>query len=602
MDPGGPPRRAPFYAGGPAAHGGQAPSSSSPRPPQPQQQQQGHAIQPVPLGQASPPWARDLGSGALPTGFGPPVQGPIPQFGWQQQHAIQPVRLPHPSELPAGFGSPVPGPIAPLHPQFGWQQQQGHGIQPVRLPQPSELPVGFGSPVPGPIPPLHPQFGSQQHPYGRWSGGYLSTVDASTAAHGRREYPYHSPLGPTVSGPTSNTSQYLDAMVAQQMSAAPSGPQQQQQIGPRFVPQPLQPPPIHQDRRIVEVKSAFVRSPLTALKQLVMSGDREYLAILVHQLNAGDDEMRRMVLHGFKLYAHVIMGNRQGHAVFEALLLSVQAVVGNRQYEELKIIVEAAVKPKLVSRRSNNGLNSLKLLITAVASHPGLSTRLVNCILRDQVMDGLVGDEVTARCFIEMDYEVTKSLIRHAMVTIDRKLDSRSGSACLATCFRYATGDELPVFQDTIVQHAVAIARGQYSSTCLVPHLLELGSTEFRRRLLSRLMEHVVDLSGDTYGRFALRSCFMREENELQPVVLEACAELTPGDLQKLVMQFLPLHGVLQRGNTDFPATARALALKIQALPPQDSDMRWEQDELKLLMSVVTSVLADKQLAKLEDD
>uniref|UniRef100_A0A8I6Y3E6 PUM-HD domain-containing protein n=1 Tax=Hordeum vulgare subsp. vulgare TaxID=112509 RepID=A0A8I6Y3E6_HORVV len=543
MDPGGPPRRAPFYAGGPAAHGGQAPSLSSPRPPPPPPQQQGYAIQPVPLRQASPPWAWDLGAGALPTGFGPPVQGPIPQFGWQQQHAIQPVRLPQPSELPAGFGSPVPGPIAPLHPQFGWwQQQQGHGIQPVQLPQPSELPVGFGSPVPGPIPPLHPQFGSQQHPYGRWSGGYLSTVDASTAAHGRREYPYHSPPGPTVWGPTSNTSQYLDAMVAQQMSAAPSGAQQQQQIGPR------------------------------------------------------------MVLHGFKFYAHVIMGNRQGHAVFEALLLSVQAVVGNRQYEELKIIVEAAVKPKLVSRRSNNGLNSLKLLITAVASHPGLSTRLVNCILRDQVMDGLVGDEVTARCFIEMDYEVTKSLIRHAMATIDRKLDSRSGSACLAICFRYATGDELPVFQDTIVQHAVAIARGQYSSTCLVPHLLELGSTEFRRRLLSRLMEHVVDLSGDTYGRFALRSCFMREENELQPVVLEACAELTPGDLQKLVMQFLPLHGVLQRGNTDFPATARALALKIQALPLQDSDMRWEQDELKLLMSVVTSVLADKQLAKLEDD
>ncbi|KAI4993020.1 hypothetical protein ZWY2020_007333 [Hordeum vulgare] len=408
-------------------------------------------------------------------------------------------------------------------------------------------------------------------------------------------YPYHSPLGPTVWGATSNTSHYRDAVVAQQMSAASSG-SQQPQIGPRFVPQPLQPPPIRQDCRLVEVRSEFLRSPITRLKQLVMSPDPDYL-ILLNQLNVGDVEMRRTVLYGFKHCAHEIMGNRQGHAVFGALLRSVRAVLGKKQHEELKIIVEAAVKPKLVSR-SNGGVTSLKLLITAVASHPDLSTRLVNCFLRDHVMDGLGGEEVIAHCFIKMDYEVTKSLIRHAMVTIDRKLHSPFGSACLGTCFRYAIGDELRVFQDTIVRHAVAIAMGRHS-TILVPHLLEqCGSIEFRRRLLSRLMEHVVDLSGDTFGRFVLRRCFVTEENELQPVMLAACAELTPGDIQKLVMQFLPLHWVLQRGNTDFPATARMLALKIQALPLHIR----EHDELKLLMSAVESVLADKRLAKLEDD
>ncbi|KAI4993016.1 hypothetical protein ZWY2020_007329 [Hordeum vulgare] len=575
MDPGGPrpPRPTPFYAGGPSAHGGEAPSSSSPRPPPPPPQQQGHAIQPVPLRQASPPWAWDLGAGALPTGFRPPVPIPPlhPQFGWQQQQgqAIQPVWLPQPSLLPVGFWSPVPGPSPPLHPQFGWQQHQGHAIQPVWLQQPSEFPVGFGPQMPGPSPPLHPQFGSQQHPYGPWN--YLSMVDARKFEVNSRpipSYPYHSPLGPTVWGATSNTSHYRDAVVAQQMSAASSG-SQQPQIGPRFVPQPLQPPPIRQDCRLVEVRSEFLRSPITRLKQLVMSPDPDYL-ILLNQLNVGDVEMRRTVLYGFKHCAHEIMGNRQGHAVFGALLRSVRAVLGKKQHEELKIIVEAAVKPKLVSR-SNGGVTSLKLLITAVASHPDLSTRLVNCFLRDHVMDGLGGEEVIAHCFIKMDYEVTKSLIRHAMVTIDRKLHSPFGSACLGTCFR----------------------------TILVPHLLEqCGSIEFRRRLLSRLMEHVVDLSGDTFGRFVLRRCFVTEENELQPVMLAACAELTPGDIQKLVMQFLPLHWVLQRGNTDFPATARMLALKIQALPLHIR----EHDELKLLMSAVESVLADKRLAKLEDD
>ena len=56
-----------------------------------------------------------------------------------------------------------------------------------------------------------------------------------------------------------------------------------------------------------------------------------------------------MVLDGFKRCAHGFMGNRQGHAVFEALLGSFHG-----HYKELKIIVEAAVTPNLVSR-SNAG-------------------------------------------------------------------------------------------------------------------------------------------------------------------------------------------------------------------------------------------------------
>ncbi|KAM3315235.1 hypothetical protein ACQJBY_033776 [Aegilops geniculata] len=468
--------------------------------------------------------------------------------------------------------------IQPVPPPPQQQQQQGHEIQPVWMwvwqPTPP-LPFEFGVPATWPIPPLHPQFGSQQHPY------YL-------------------PLGPTVWGPTSDTSQYLDAMVAQQMSAAPTWPQQPQFVehppwhGP-LPPQPV-PPIYYQDWRLVQIRSELLSSPMT-LDRLVMSLDEEHSAILVHQLNAGDEEMREMVLDRFKQCAHWIMGNRQGHAVFEALLRSIQVIVDeDRRREELEIIVEAAVTPELVGR-SKHGVTSLRLLITAVAWNPGLSTALVNYFLRDRVMDNVGGNELITHCFLSLDYEATRALVRDAMDTIDDKLDSPLGRlACLRTCFRYAGGEELPLFQDALVERAVRMAMGPNSNR-LVQQLLnrdDMDRIEFRRRLLSRLMQHVVSLSNHWYGRFVLRRCFMSEDKELQPIVLTACADLPQGDVQALV-QILPLDKVLQGGN-DYPVTARRLALKIQALPPHIR----EHDKLEPLMSAVTRVLADN-LAHLGD-
>ncbi|KAM3230465.1 hypothetical protein ACQJBY_060945 [Aegilops geniculata] len=226
----------------------------------------------------------------------------------QQGYVIQPVPPP-PQQQQQGDGI-LPLPLPP---------QQGYAIQHGWLPQPSPArglgagapPFAIGPPVPGAIAPLHPQFWPQQHPYW-WSGGY------------------HLPLGPTVWGPTSNASQYMDAMVAPQRPAAPTWPQQPQfvQYPPLLVPQPLQPPPpTHQGWRRVQIRSELLRSPMT-LDQLVMSLDAERSAILVHQLEVGDEQMHEMVLDGFKQCAHWIMGNRPGHAVFEALLRSIQVVRG----------------------------------------------------------------------------------------------------------------------------------------------------------------------------------------------------------------------------------------------------------------------------------
>ncbi|XP_044367546.1 uncharacterized protein [Triticum aestivum] len=368
------------------------------------------------------------------------------------------------------------------------------------------------------------------------------------------------PPGPTVWGPTSNASQYLDAMVAQQRPAAPTWPQQPQLV--------QQPPTIHQDWKLEVIRSNLLRHPM-ALEQLVMSSDREYSAILVHRLYMLDEEMHRMVLDGFKQCGDAIMGSRQGHAVFEALLRSIPVMVGNnRRYEELEIIVDAAVTPELIPR-SKDGVTSLMLLITAVAWNPVLCTRLVNCFVRDCVMDNFGGNELITRCFTRMDYDVTKALVTHAMDTIDDKLNSLFGVACLGTCFRYARGEELHLFQDTLVERAVPMAMGRDSNR-LLQRLLDrdMDRIEFRRRLLSRLMQHLVRLSGDWYGRFVLRHCFTSEDKELLPIALTACADLPQGDFQALASHFLPLHRVLQGGNTDYPVTAKRLARKIQALPP----------------------------------
>ncbi|XBI69958.1 hypothetical protein VPH35_064565 [Triticum aestivum] len=456
-----------------------------------------------------------------------PPPPPPPQ---QQGCAMQPV--PPPPQQQGCAMQPVP----PPPPQ---QQQQGHEPVWMWVWQPTpQLPFEFGVPATWPIPPLHPQ-----------------------------------------------------------MSAAPTWPQQPQfvQYPPLLVPQPLQPPPpTHQDWRLVQIRSELFGSPMT-LDQLVMSLDEERSAILLHQLEVGDEEMRGMVLDRFKQCAHWIMENRQGHAVFEALLRSIQVIVDDdRRREELEIIVEAAVTPELVGRSSTHGVTSLKLLITAVAWNPGLSTALVNYFLRDRVMDNVGGNELITRCFLSMDYEATRALVRDAIDTIDDKLDSPLGRlACLRTCFRYAEGEELPLFEDALVERAVTMAMGPNSNR-LVQSLLDrdrdpdMDRNEFRRRLLSRLMQHVVSLSNHWYGRFVLRRCFMSKHKELQPIVLTACADLPQGDVQALVMQILPLHMVLQEGN-DYPVTARRLALKIQALP---AHIR-EHNKLEPLMSAVTRVLAD---------
>ncbi|XBH57681.1 hypothetical protein VPH35_079248 [Triticum aestivum] len=508
MEPGGPPRPAPCYAGGPAGYRGEASSSSSPapRPPPPQQQQhQGHAVPPVGMPQPSTPWG--------------PGAGAPPFFG---------------------FGPPVPGPIPPLHPQFGSQQYPG------------DIYYSLGPPMP-----IHPL---------AWTPSYLDAMGPHNWSDAFR---------PAVL-PISNSD----------MVAAPQPPQFLQNP-PWFEPLPPQPyvyvgqpvPRIYQDSRLAQIRSELLsRSPMT-LEQLVMSLDQEYLEIL-------------MVLDGFKRCAHGFMGNRQGHAVFEALLGSFHG-----HYRGLEIIVKAAVTPRLVPR-SDDGVASLELLITAVASSgfAPLSGLLVESFLKERVMDDDRGDELIVHCFTTMPINVTAALINHAIYTIDDKMLSPSGTKFLATCFLYAQDEEVPRFQTEILANAVAMAK-QRAGKYFVLHLLDHASSmEFRKQLASNLMQDVLHLSRTCQGQFVVEHCVLSEEKELLNIALRACAGLASGDLKMLVTQrasrnfVLPLlQSLLERGNTAFPEIAKELAHKIEALPPHIR----KYDDLELLMSAVRSVLAD---------
>ncbi|XP_044372893.1 pumilio homolog 2 [Triticum aestivum] len=235
------------------------------------------------------------------------------------------------------------------------------------------------------------------------------------------------------------------------------------------------------------------------LEQLLMSRS----ALVVQLLEQVDEEIRRRVLGWFVHRAHEIMGNRQGHAEFATLLR-----ICRWRHEELRSIVEAAITPNLVSR-SNDGVTSLKMLIAEVARHWDLSERLVGSFVNERVMDEPGGNELIAHCFTTMPYEATKALIRHALDTINDKLESEFGSRCLAVCFRNARADELKDFEKVVCEDAIAMAMGQYSNY-FMQGVLEHGDIGVQYAVVDQLMTEVASLCCHRYGHYVLQSCILK--------------------------------------------------------------------------------------------
>ena len=99
-------------------------------------------------------------------------------------------------------------------------------------------------------------------------------------------------------------------------------------------------PPIPEDPRLEEIRSELLDSP-TMLEQLVLSSSESF-AFVVRLLVEGDEHrhIRQSVLGRFMHRARRIMGNKQEHAVFQALLRFSQW-----RQEVLSRIVDAAWSP-----------------------------------------------------------------------------------------------------------------------------------------------------------------------------------------------------------------------------------------------------------------
>ncbi|XP_044378012.1 uncharacterized protein [Triticum aestivum] len=154
-----------------------------------------------------------------------------------------------------------------------------------------------------------------------------------------------------------------------------------------------------------------------------------------------------------------------------------------------------------------------------------------------------------------MDYEASKFLIRHALCTIGYMLDSASGLARLATCFRHARPEERWRFQGIVVKYAVEMAMERHSNY-FVQLVLDHGDIQFRCGLVYKLMMQFASLSLHPHGNYLVQHCVRNRrtgspQHDLLPIVLSACNRQSIRELQGLVQTppaTFVLHTLLQTG------------------------------------------------------
>ncbi|KAI4993595.1 hypothetical protein ZWY2020_007908 [Hordeum vulgare] len=519
----------------------------------------------------------------------PPVLGQIPTGGlrlWDQAlrdeprlwtmdaHTLEALYLPGSRLIPTDVADEA---VRIARQMQAMEEGRVAASRPLEAPAPAP-------PPPPQVPQPHQQFGPQQNRFraseAYSSGGHISSFDAGAdarrLARSSRANPYHQPpapepalcppMAPSSHTANSSTSQQLYTMDPRTWMYArdspnpayipstdfdpfprgdPSSSRQQQQQRyapptappppPRFVPQryAVREPPINRDSRLEAVRSQLLHDR-TVLEGLVMTPESS--ALVVQLLQEGGLRMPMHVLDGFERYAaRSIMGNRQGHAVFVALLRSFLG-----RYVQLERIVRAVPNNVWTSK---DGMAALKLLITEVRGQPGLLLQLAGRLVDERVMEHLRGNELIAHCFNEMgsEEEASKFLIGHALSNIWRMLESMAGSLCLFTCFRNAREEQYQDFVNFMLDgNAVTMAMGRHSNY-FVQRVLINGNPQFRRDLVLELMKEVASLFLDQYGCYVVMHCFMNRETgspqlDLLPLVLTACTyHLGTRDLDELV-------------------------------------------------------------------
>ncbi|KAL6649382.1 hypothetical protein ACP70R_013606 [Stipagrostis hirtigluma subsp. patula] len=318
-----------------------------------------------------------------------------------------------------------------------------------------------------------------------------------------------------------------------------------------------------------EIRNRLLMAPM----ELVFAMVPQWSSHVVDLLQEGGQEVRLSVLAGVKRNVHKIMVSCEGQAVFIQLLRSCEGLP-----HELQGIVLAACNGNgflMRIARNDSGFTSLKELISAVAPHPQLCEALINCLLREGLMQN-DSVRILERCFTTLPYNDCSIMIRFAIATIDNMLSSTFGSECLAECFTNARNGELRALEEIILSSTHKMAKGQYSNYFL-QKVLQRGSELLRERIAEGLMEDIVGLMVDRCGRFVVETCFIRTGSvPLLQRVLDVLQGLPDDRLAELVKDRSHNHvpgKLLETGRTHFPEQVLALERRIEKL--RKKKYRW---------------------------
>ncbi|KAI4992248.1 hypothetical protein ZWY2020_051639 [Hordeum vulgare] len=244
-----------------------------------------------------------------------------------------------------------------------------------------------------------------------------------------------------------------------------------------------------------KIRAKLLGDP-TYLQTLMSPQSSEQVADL---LEAGDEEVRGIVLAGVMPNARLFMKTEEGAKEFVALVSRPELQLGNLG----NILNVVLGEPQQFD--DQYWVTSLEALITAVAQRgfPDLRTRLVHFLQDENMMNRARGGQVLAHCLTTMPYEEIKALIRHALDTINDKLKSEFGSRCLSICFRNAQADEVQDFNKCSL---LWISGNNY----LMQDILEHGNGDIHHAVVHELMKDVASLFSHKYGHDVMHACFLK--------------------------------------------------------------------------------------------
>ncbi|KAF0911174.1 hypothetical protein E2562_007952 [Oryza meyeriana var. granulata] len=418
---------------------------------------------------------------------------------------------------------------------------------------------------------------SQYQPIGAVRSAVVAPSPSMASSSTRRYHPSASNYHPRAAIPEQ---QYLERRdLVNALRASPGDPSWRG--GPR----------INEGRTPDEIRSEMLRGPMP----LALVFFPESAAHVIRLLDEGVDQYRLSALATIKSNVHRVMDDKEGCQVFNALMRACA-----EREDEILAIIDAATalpvdgngngKPRTTQllrvTRQDYGEASLRALIFAAAPFPDLCKLLTDCLVCESVMDHPKGDRLLRYCFMAMNYEDSKILIKFACYHANKMLISSPGSRCLAECFVNARDEELENLHHLILENATMIAKGHYSNY-FMQKVLEHGGEGLKRDLVAILMADVVSLSRQQYGSYVVEACFLSTKSlGLLHLVLSTFVELPDEQLAEVVQcgyGNYVIQKLVDAGKDPFPQETILLARRIERLPEKVLDRMSAKQVMKVV-------------------